>query len=229
MNGRSVTVGGGDRAPRRASASTVIEVFADVVCPFTHVGLTRLVERRRALGSSAVVRVRAWPLELVNGEPLGAELVTEEVQELRRQVAPDLFAGFDRSRFPSTSLPALGLAAAAYRESSHLGERVSLALRHALFEDGLDIADADVLADIARAHDVPRVEAVDRDAVRSDWDEGRSRGVQGSPHFFLGDEGYLCPALDITRVDGQLQIASDTAAFEAFVVRAFATPDDIQL
>ena len=27
---------------------TVIEVFADVACPFTHVGLVRFVERRNA-------------------------------------------------------------------------------------------------------------------------------------------------------------------------------------
>ncbi len=228
MNGRTVTVGCADHAPRRASATPVIEVFADVVCPFTHVGLTRVVECRRVVGSAALLRVRSWPLELVNGEPLGADLVAEEVDELREQVAPDLFAGFDRSCFPSTSLPALSLAAAAYRESSRLGERVSLALRHALFEEGRDIADVDVLADIARAHDVPRVEAVDPDAVRSDWDEGRHRGVQGSPHFFLGDEGYFCPALDITRVRGHLQITSDAAAFEAFVARAFAAPDDVR-
>jgi predicted DsbA family dithiol-disulfide isomerase len=226
MNGRTVSIGGGDRAPRDASATAVIEVFADVMCPFTHVGLTRLVERRRALGSSVVLRVRAWPLELVNGEPLGAELVAEEVHELREQVAPDLFTGFDASRFPSSSLPALTLAAAAYRASSRLGERVSLAVRHALFEEGRDIADVDVLADIARACDVPRVEGIDRDAVRSDWEEGRNRGVQGSPHFFLGDEGYFCPALDITRVGGNLHITSDAAAFDAFVARAFAEPHD---
>ena len=178
------------------------------------------------MGSSAVLRVRAWPLELVNGEPLDAELVAEEVHELREQVAPDLFAGFDRSRFPSTSLPALTLVAAAYRASARLGEQVSLAVRHALFEDGRDIADAGVLADLARAHDVPPVDAGDRAAVRSDWDEGRIRGVQGSPHFFLNRDGYFCPALDLTRVGGQLHIATNVATFEAFAARAF-TPRDV--
>ena len=57
--------------------------------------------------STVVLRVRAWPLELVNGEPLAADLVAEEVRELREQVAPDLFAGFDPTRFPATSLPAM--------------------------------------------------------------------------------------------------------------------------
>jgi predicted DsbA family dithiol-disulfide isomerase len=203
--------------------TATIEVFADVVCPFTHVGLRRLSERRRVLGSTAVLRVRAWPLELVNGAPLAAALVDEEIRELREQVAPDLFTGWDRTRFPSTSLPALALSAAAYRRSASLGERVSLALRHALFEEGRDIASVDVLADIARALDVPPVEAGDRESIPIDWEEGRRRGVMGSPHFFVDGDGYFCPALDIARVDGHLRIMRDEIGFENFVTRAFAT------
>jgi hypothetical protein len=50
---------------------SIIEVFADAGCPFTHVGLRRLVEHRDHAGRDDVVlRVRAWPLELVNGHPL---------------------------------------------------------------------------------------------------------------------------------------------------------------
>jgi predicted DsbA family dithiol-disulfide isomerase len=199
----------------------MIEVFADVVCPFTHVGLRRLVERRRGLGSSAVLRVRAWPLELVNGEPLAADLVAEEVRELREQVAPDLFTGFDATRFPATSLPAMDLAAAAYGQSPPLGERVSLALRHALFEEGRDIAAADVLADIAAAHELGRPDAGDRAAIFRDWKDGRRLQVQGSPHFFVDGEGFFCPALEIKRVGDRLLVTSDTVGFEAFLARAF--------
>jgi predicted DsbA family dithiol-disulfide isomerase len=199
----------------------VIEVFADVACPFTHMGLRRLVDRRRELASTVVLRVRAWPLELVNGEPLAADLVAEEVRELREQVAPDLFAGFDATRFPATSLPAMDLAAAAYRRSAPLGERVSLALRHALFEEGRDIAATDVLADIAGAHGLGDSDAADRSAVLADWREGQRRGVLGSPHFFVDDESFFCPALEIARVDDRLRITRDTAGFETFLAHAF--------
>ena len=48
------------------------------------------------------MRVRAWPLELVNGTPLDSAMIGEEVDELRAQVAPDLFTGFDLSGFPGT-------------------------------------------------------------------------------------------------------------------------------
>ena len=46
--------------------------------------------------------------------------------------------------FPRTSLPALALVAAAYRQSDRMGEAVSLALRDSLFERGRDISRQDV-------------------------------------------------------------------------------------
>ncbi|MCC6183750.1 MAG: disulfide bond formation protein DsbA, partial [Microthrixaceae bacterium] len=59
-----------------------IEVFADVTCPFTHVGLRRMVAARQAQGRDDVVlRVRSWPLEVVNGAPLDAAFVAEEVDD----------------------------------------------------------------------------------------------------------------------------------------------------
>jgi predicted DsbA family dithiol-disulfide isomerase len=200
--------------------TALIEVFADVVCPFTHLGLRRFVDRRRTLGSNRILRVRAWPLELVNGEALASGLVAEEVHELREQVSPDLFVGFDPTQFPTTSLPAMTLVDAAYRRSAQLGERVSLAVRHALFEEGRDISSADVLAEIARAHGLGRLGVVDRASIIADWEEGRRRGVQGSPHFFVGGEGFFCPTLEIARVGDRLQITRDPARFEAFMACA---------
>jgi predicted DsbA family dithiol-disulfide isomerase len=197
-----------------------IEVFADVLCPFTHVGLRRLVKRRGPDRVEPVLHVRAWPLEWVNGAPLAAELVAEEVEALREHVAPDLFGGFDAANFPSSSLPALTLAAAAYRRDLRVGERVSLHLRDALFESGRDIGAPEVLAEIAMVHGLDPVTAVDVRALTADWDEGRRRGVVGSPHFFLGPDGFFCPSLDIARVDGHLRIEFDRTAFEAFARRA---------
>jgi predicted DsbA family dithiol-disulfide isomerase len=199
----------------------MIEVFADVLCPFTHVGLLRLVAHRRAIGANTVIRVRAWPLELVNGKPLSAAFVAEEVAEMRAQVAPDMFAGFSEAHFPSTSLPALDVAAAAYRRSTPAGEQVSLALRHAVFEEGRDISSPDVLADIARSHDLRPTGPGDRETVLADWEEGRERGVLGSPHFFLDGDDFFCPALEITRIEHHLQIRHDDAGFQRFLAHAF--------
>lgn len=202
---------------------TEIEVFADVCCPFTHVGLRRLVAERAARSREDVVlRVRAWPLELVNGAPLDPTLIAEEVDELRAQVAPDLFAGFDPARFPSSSMPALVVAAAAYEHGPGVGERVSLHLRTALFEEGRDVADPGVLLDVATAAgiDLPRDGC--RQQVEADWTEGRARGVVGSPHFIVGSEHWFCPTLDIQRVDGRLRIQQSEPDLRRFVAACFA-------
>ena len=190
-----------------------IEVFADVVCPFTHVGLRRLSEARRGREPSVPIRVRAWPLEWVNGAPLDPALAQREIAALRERVAPELFAGFDAATFPRSSLPAFGLAAAAYAADDLTGELVSLALRDALFERGADISDAGVLAAIGQPFGIEPLDRVSAEsAVRADWERGKARGVRGSPHFFVGDRGWFCPSLDITHIDErfEIQIADKT-------------------
>ena len=175
-----------------------IEVFADVVCPFTHVGLRRFVEERRRRGVDAPMRIRSWPLELINGAPLAPALAGHEIEALRAQVAPELFGGFDPAAFPSTSLPAFGLAAAAYAIDDATGEAVSLAVRDAIFEGGLDVGDAGVVSEIGSRFGVAPLERGPAEAVaRDDWERGQRRGVQGSPHFFVGDRGWFCPSLKV--------------------------------
>jgi predicted DsbA family dithiol-disulfide isomerase len=199
----------------------LIEVFADIVCPFTHVGLRRLVAlRQQRHREDVAIRVRAWPLELVNGERLPRALLVEEVDDLRQTVAPDLFTGFNPDLFPMTSLPALALAASAYRADLHRGETVSLALRHALFEEGQDLTDSAELLRIAQPFSLDDIAAGEAD-IQADYAEGRARAVIGSPHFFVGDEGFFCPTLAIERVDGHLSITFDAQGFNDFIDHCF--------
>ena len=54
-----------------STSGPVMEVFADIWCPFAHVGLQTIYEQRARNGRADVaIWVRAWPLELVNGAPL---------------------------------------------------------------------------------------------------------------------------------------------------------------
>ena len=199
----------------------LLEVFADVVCPFTHVGLRRLVAYREELHRDDVaIRVRAWTLELVNGEQVPQPLMVEEVAELRQTVAPDLFTAFNPELFPMSSLPALALAATAYRSDLKRGERVSLALREALFEAGRDLTDPDELLQIGQVNTLDDIRSGEAD-VQADYAEGRARGVIGSPHFFVDGEGFFCPTLAIERVDGHLSIAFDAKGFDKFIDRCF--------
>ncbi len=203
--------------------TTTIEVFAEVGCPFTHVGLRRLVEHRRAAGRDDVrFHVRAWPLELVNGTPLDAAFIAEEVDEIRPQVAPDLFSGFSAAAFPATSLPAMALESAAYTADPVVGERVSLELRDRLFERGDDIAEPSVLADIAADHGVS-FDPDDLSAAQRDHTEGVERGVIGSPHFFTPSGSFFCPALDVSRnSEGHLVVTADPAGFDSFIAACFS-------
>lgn len=199
-----------------------IEVFADVCCPFTHVGLRRIVAYRSAIGRDDVrLVVRSWPLEIVNGDPLDGDFIAEEIDELRAQVSPDDFVGFCRDTFPATSIPAMALAAAAYAVDAATGESVSLALRDALFEEGRDVADPTVLERIAIEFGVDPAVA-DPDVVLADHAEGVERGVIGSPHFFTTAGGFFCPSLDVSKdADGHLRITADPDGFDAFVRSCF--------
>lgn len=201
---------------------TVIEVFADVSCPFTHVGLRRFVERRAALARADVVmRVRAWPLEIVNGKPLDPHFIAEEIEDIRQQVAPALFAGFTEASFPVSSLPALVLTAAAYEKNIAVGETMSLALRDLLFEQGTDISDLGTLDRLAAERGV-EVDLSDTHQVLDDHAEGIARGVIGSPHFFTPGGGFFCPALDVHRdTEGHLHITADPAGFDRFLTTCF--------
>lgn len=197
-----------------------VEVYADVVCPFAYVGLTKLIERRHQLGRDDVCfRIRSWPLELVNGEPVDAHSIGEEIDAIKPQVAPDLFTGFDAEQFPASSLPALALTAAAYEIDDVTGETVAIQLRRLLFEHGRDVNDPAVLAEVAQHSGVPGLGDVA--VVRDEWIAGRERGVIGSPHFFVDGESVFCPVLDIRHVDGALVVKVDADAFEAFVARCF--------
>jgi predicted DsbA family dithiol-disulfide isomerase len=199
----------------------IVEVFADIACPFAHVGLQRLRAARDASHSEVALVVRAWPLELVNGHPLAAAEVAEDIEDLRAQVAPDLFTGFDVEAFPPTSIPAFGLAGVAYEQDAATGEAASFALREALFERGENVADPGVVAELAADLGVqPPDLARGRAAAERDWHEGRARCVVGSPHFFVDGHGEFCPALRIARVDDRhLSISRDDARLRGFLER----------
>lgn len=200
--------------------ATTIEVFADITCPFTHVGLkvvtSNLVER----SLDVEVHVRAWPLEWVNGKALDVDATAKKVAALREQLGESYFADFRIDRWPETTLPALNLAAAAYERGPSVGLTVSLALRDKLFENGSDAADSSVLTEIAKEHGVPLPFSTNNESVRLDYSEGRRRGVVGSPHYWIGADSFFCPSLDIGHdaLDG-LTARIDVEGLERFMAK----------
>ena len=121
--------------------ASTIEVFADITCPFTHVGLKQVVRHVADMDDPVDVVVRAWPLEWVNGAPLDVDAVMIKAQALDEQLGVHDFAGLRADRWPATTIPALNLVASAYERDAATGLAVSLELRAALFEHGVDIGD----------------------------------------------------------------------------------------
>ncbi len=202
---------------------TLVEVFADLTCPFTHVGLREIV---RELDSSTDIVVRAWPLEWVNGAPLDASSVQVKIDALRTQLDLDAFRGFAPEQWPRTTVPALNLVAAAYAEGSEVGLEVSLALRDALFERGRDISNPAVLAELAAERDLPAPATSPSQQVSDDYREGLRRNVTGSPDFWLGGEEFFCPSLDLDHDPmGDLTASFDTSGLARFIsrIRTFET------
>ena len=105
-----------------------------------------------------------------------------------------------------------------------VGEAISLALRSALFEKGLDISQPEVLSTIARSFGVRPSDAEDDQAVLDDWHEGVRRGVVGSPHFFCGDSNVFCPSLEIAKDGtGHLEVSRNMDALDVFLAKCFTS------
>jgi predicted DsbA family dithiol-disulfide isomerase len=196
--------------------SAHVEVFADITCPFAHVGLKRVVEGR----PDAEVIVRAWPLEWVNDAGLDFDGVQAKAEALTEQLGGNDFGGLRADHWPTTTLPALDLAAAGYANDAATGLAISLEIRSALFERGLDISDPATLADIAAAHGVTAPDDATHAAVRAEYDDGLARHVNGSPHFWVGSDDFFCPSLDLGRdADGKLLAHIDIDGLTSFFAR----------
>lgn len=209
-----------------SEAGTTIEVYADIWCTFAHVGLRMADEHRRATGRTDVrLRVRSWPLEWVNGAPMDPQKVADHVVELQEHVAPTMFRRVDVEHFPTSTIDALALVARAYRAGDELGEQASFAVRDALFEEGRDISDPAVVADLGARLGIGAPDQADRDAVRAEYEDGVARGVIGSPHFFCGAENAFCPSLQITRGEDALVIHANADRLTEFLRHCLDTPE----
>jgi predicted DsbA family dithiol-disulfide isomerase len=199
-----------------------LEVFADVACPFAHAELARFHSFRAAHGLvEPVLRVRAWPLELVNGRAFAGPSLVPEIDALRSEVAAGQFEGFDPDGFPATSLPAMAAETAAYRAGTEVGERFSLAIRSALFDHGEDVSNPDVLGRLRDQHGVETPTGADAVTLHADFTDGRQRGVRGSPHFFTRDGVFYCPSMRIAHDGSAYDVSLDAAGFERFTTAVF--------
>jgi predicted DsbA family dithiol-disulfide isomerase len=171
----------------------VLTVFSDLHCPWAYVFSIRLRRARDGAGGLPVAW-RCWPLELVNERGTPWATLSQEVPVLT-QLEPDHFAPPKRETWPSTLLPAMeALKVAGELGGAEAADRFDEAARRAFFLDNRDLSIRPTLADVAAEAGLDRAAFLDafdggghRRAVVADWQEGRRRGVEGSPHAFLPD------------------------------------------
>lgn len=189
-----------DAAGAPPVAAGTVQVWSDLLCPFTYVGLLRLRRARERLGLDGVVRLehRTFPLELFNGphprrgtdtEAVGLGQIEPEAEFRVWTAADDLY--------PHTVLLAAESVHAANAQSLEAGEALDLALRRAFWTRSRSISHRQVI--LEEAGGLPDG-LLDVTVLAAALDDGRHRGdvmrdfavartdaVAGSPTFRLGD------------------------------------------
>jgi len=202
----------------------VIDVVSDVVCPWSFIGKRRW-ERALELRPDVQVEIRWRPFRLDSTIPPGGIPRTEymlrkfgsieDVKELTRRIAvtgedEGIAFAFDAiERSPDTT-DAHRLIRWAHE--ADLQNETAEALFRAYFEEGRDVGDREVLADIAEATGLARsgVEArlesdMDLDTVAEEIAQADRIGIQGVPFFILagriGVSGAEAPEVMVKAID----------------------------
>jgi predicted DsbA family dithiol-disulfide isomerase len=182
-----------------------IDLYTDVICPWCLIGQRRLDKVLTERVPNLVVDIRHHPVLLMPDVP-AAGLYIADLLRARHGVT-DLKAAFSRPEaearasgldldlsrqplaYPSQSAHALILAARE-RGTQHV---LAVAISEAYFLQARNIADAEVLADIAADHGFDRVEARaialdpgQRKRIELEAAKSAAAGVRSIPHFVFG-------------------------------------------
>ena len=159
-----------------------VQVWSDLLDPFTHLALHRLRQARERSGVAVAVEHRTFALELFDGphprrgtdsEAVGVGQVAPELDWRVWSAADDLY--------PHTVLLAAEAVQAAQARSATAGEALDLALRRAFWTGSRSISHLRVvLAVAAEVHAAGT--PLDVDALAADLDTGRYRGTIAADH-----------------------------------------------
>lgn len=189
----------------------VIDIVSDVVCPWCYLGKARLDLAIAEVQDTVGVEVNWRPYQLnpeyppegvdhkqALAEKLGGQDNVDRAHrmltDLGKQVGINF--NFDAVKIGPNTLDAHRLLLWAHTESREIQNRVVDALFKANFEEGRNVGDHAVLADIAEGAGLDRTVIArllsidaDKDTIRSEIDAVRQMGVSGVP-FMIFDQQY---------------------------------------
>ncbi|WP_413625212.1 DsbA family oxidoreductase [Luteibacter sp. Lutesp34] len=208
-----------------------IDLYTDITCPWCFVGHHRLDKVLAERFPDLAVDIRQHPVLLVPNAPAGGLYIPELLRSrygiadpksaFARPEGEARASGFELDlgrqlwAYPTQAAHALILAAAG-RDTQH---RLAVAITDAYFIAAKNIADADVLADIAADHgfdrDQARAIALDPAQHRRVGEKAAKSadaGIRSVPHFVFGGSISLVGGRSEDEIASAIQAASGAMA-----------------
>ncbi|MBP1846158.1 putative DsbA family dithiol-disulfide isomerase [Rhizobium petrolearium] len=184
-----------------------VDIVSDVVCPWCYLGKARLELAIAEVQDEVSVDVNWRPYRLNPDHPqegvdhqaelarkLGGKDAVDRAHEMLKKLGEEVGIryNFEAIKIGPNTLDAHRLLHWAMMEGREIQDRVATALFRANFEEGRNVGDHAVLADIAAQSGLNRkvienllkTEA-DKDTVLSEIDAAQKMGVTGVPFFIL--------------------------------------------
>lgn len=169
--------------------------WAEYYCPWCYVGAVRLHAITLEYQGRVKLRIRAFPLEILDNDPAPRDILEQEWWLAAIQEPTAAFAPYPSDDWPTTTLPAFEAAWCASRQGDDVLLDYDLRVRRAFFAEGRNIGRREVLLEIAEEAglDLPRFT---RDlssgqalpAVLEEARLGREQyRVRGTPTLMLAD------------------------------------------
>jgi len=188
-----------------------IDIVSDIVCPWCYLGKARLELAIADVQDEVGVDINWRPYRLNPDHPpegvdhqadlaakLGGKDAVERAHAMLRQLGEEVGIryNFEAIKIGPNTLDAHRLLHWAMMEGREIQDRVATALFKANFEEGRNVGDHAVLADIGEKNGLDRkvIENLlktdaDKDTVLSEIDAAQKMGVNGVP-FFIIDGQY---------------------------------------
>jgi predicted DsbA family dithiol-disulfide isomerase len=175
------------------SLPTELWQSGEYYCPWTYIAVVRLRRVMPSLADRLTLRLRAYPLELIDGFAAPRDVLAQEWWLAAIQEPHAAFAAHSGADWPTTTMPAFEAAWCAARQGDEVGADFDLRVRRAFFAEGRDIGSREVMREIAGEAGLDRA-AFERDfasgmaasAVVEEARLGREQyRVRGTPTLML--------------------------------------------